>query len=61
MMSLTPIGMPSIGESGLPARQRWFERSAASLGSNEIERDEGANLRLPGIEFRNAALQKFAR
>ena len=29
MMSLIPIGMPSIGESGLPARQRSVERSAA--------------------------------
>ena len=31
MMSLIPIGMPSIGESGLPARQRFEERSAAAL------------------------------
>ena len=30
MMSLTPIGMPSIGESGFPARQRSVERSAAA-------------------------------
>src|SRR6202167_3250611 len=33
MMSLIPIGMPSIGESGLPARQRFVERSAAVLAA----------------------------
>src|SRR5258705_7243234 len=29
MMSLMPIGMPSIGESGMAARQRDVDRSAA--------------------------------
>ena len=31
MTSLIPTGMPSIGESGLPSRQRTVERSAAAL------------------------------
>ena len=61
MMSLIPIGMPSIGESGLPARQRSVERSAAVLRGGKIERDEGADLRLPGVEVGDAALEKFAR
>ncbi len=36
MMSLIPIGMPSIGESGLPARQRSVERSAAVLAAARL-------------------------
>ena len=31
MMSLMAIGMPSIGDSGLPARQRSVEASAALI------------------------------
>ena len=58
MMSLIPIGMPSIGESGLPARQRFVERSAAVLRGVEVERDEGADLRLPGVELGDAALEE---
>src|SRR5262245_48012510 len=30
MISLMPIGMPSIGDSGVPARQRDVDRSAAA-------------------------------
>ena len=31
MMSLIAIGMPSIGDSGLPSRQRLVEASAALM------------------------------
>jgi S1-C subfamily serine protease len=36
MMSLMPSGMPSMGDSGLPARQRAVERSAAARASSRL-------------------------
>ena len=43
MMSLIAIGMPSIGESGLPSRQRAVEASAAAIAPSWFNRDEGAD------------------
>ena len=43
MMSLIAIGMPSIGDSGLPARQRAVEASAALMAPSLFKRDEGAD------------------
>ena len=56
MMSLMPTGMPSIGESGLPARQRSVERvggrarahrdrratKAPTFGSQRVDRRRGS-------------------
>ena len=61
MMSLMPIGMPSIGESGLPLAPARGRRSAACAGRLEVEGDEGADLRLPGLERGEAALEEIAR
>src|SRR5580700_11275539 len=36
IMSLMPIGMPSMGDSGLPERQRPADRSAASRAAGRL-------------------------
>ena len=46
MMSLIAIGMPSIGDSGLPSRQRAVEASAAAIAPSSFNRDEGADGRI---------------
>ena len=61
MMSLMPTGMPSIGESGLPARQRAVDSSAAARAAIEAEVDEGADLGLERREIGEAAFEEIAR
>src|SRR5215510_5288870 len=58
MMSLTPIGMPSIGESGAPALGRPIRRRPRTV---DVEIDEGANLRLPAVEIGETGFQEIAR
>jgi hypothetical protein len=55
MMSLTPIGMPSIGESGLPARQRSVERSAAVLAASRLRETKAPIL---GSQTKSSAMQR---
>ena len=61
MMSLMPTGMPSIGDSGLPARQRALDASAWRLSACRVEMDEGADVCLARRNRRKAALEELAR
>ena len=61
MMSLMPIGMPSIGERGLPSRQRAVDWSAATPRALQVEMHEGADLRLERSQVGEAAFEKIAR
>jgi hypothetical protein len=55
MMSLIPIGMPSIGESGLPARQRSVERAAAVRATARLS---ATNAPIFGSQASRSAMQR---
>ncbi len=55
MMSLTPIGMPSIGESGLPERQRSVDSSAAVRAAARLR---VTNAPIVGSQASSAARQR---
>ena len=46
MMSLIAIGMPSIGDSGLPSRQRAVEASAAAIAPSWFNRTKAPMARI---------------
>ena len=61
MMSLMPTGMPSIGESGLPSRQRCVDCAAASRAAATFSVTKAPTSRLKPLDGREAALQIGAR
>ena len=61
MMSLMAIGMPSIGDSGLPSRQRAVEASAAAIAPSWFKRDEGADGRIELDDALEAFVEVGAR